>query len=43
LISGWSESIFTVMREFEGLRTEAGKKGKEVPSIELLRERFKVA
>jgi hypothetical protein len=39
LISGWSESIFTLIREFEGLKTESGK---EVPSIELLRERFKI-
>ena len=39
LISGWSESIFTVMREFEELIDETGK---QVPSINLLRERFKV-
>jgi len=43
LLSGWSETLFTLMREFEGLKDEAGDQNKEIPSIELLRERFKVA
>jgi len=42
LISGWSESIFTLVREFEGLKTDGEKKDASVPAIELLRERFKV-
>lgn len=43
LISGWSESIFTLIREFEGLKTDGEKQDVSVPAIELLRERFKVA
>lgn len=43
LLSGWSETLFTLMREFEGLKDAAGDQNKEIPSIELLRERFKVA
>lgn len=42
LISGWSESIFTLFREFEGLQEASKEKNVEIPSIELLRERFKV-
>lgn len=44
LMSGWSEAIFTLIREFEGLQEAASEEGKDtiVPSIELLRERFKV-
>lgn len=44
LISGWSESIFTLIREFEGLQEAAVEEGGEtaVPSIDLLRERFKI-
>jgi len=39
LISGWSEAIFTLIRDFEGMKDESGK---DVPSIDLLRERFRV-
>jgi hypothetical protein len=43
LLSGWSESLFTLMREFEGLKDESGDQNKEIPSIDLLRERFRIA
>jgi len=43
LISGWSESIFTLIREFEGLKTDGEKQDVSVPAIELLRERFREA
>ena len=43
LISGWSEAIFTLIREFEGLQATGQSEDKPIPAIELLRERFKVS